>query len=294
MMPNRLPQSAVMTKSFIANFTLIVVKIVGGILFTSTALIADGVHSISDLLTDIFVILGITHSAKPADEEHPLGHGKFEYVLSIFLGFSIMFMAYQIIINVATNFNEITTIPKMVSLVVVLFVVLIKLLLSRYVLSEGRRLESEVLIASGKESMTDVISSVVVFVGITATLIGDALSISWLHYGDKVAGIVVALLIVKIAISIIIDNVQSILGKSASKTTLERTRARVLKIDGVLAVDRLNMIVYGHYYQVLIDIRVDGTISVKDGHDIASIVQDTLKKDPKITHVTVHVNPEES
>ena len=84
---------SIMKKSFIVNFFLIIVKILFGIIFGSIALIADGVHSVSDLLSDIFVILGINHSLKPADEDHPFGHGKFEYVLSFILGLSIILIA---------------------------------------------------------------------------------------------------------------------------------------------------------------------------------------------------------
>ncbi|MCF7925452.1 MAG: cation transporter, partial [Candidatus Izimaplasma sp.] len=78
----------IMYRSFVVNSLLIVIKIISGFIFNSVALVADGVHSISDLLSDVFVILGIGHSFKPADDDHPFGHGKFEYVLSLLLGLS--------------------------------------------------------------------------------------------------------------------------------------------------------------------------------------------------------------
>ena len=86
----------IMRNSFYVNIFLIVVKVLSGIFFNSVALIADGVHSISDLMSDVFVILGMRQVSKPADKEHPFGHGKFEYVLSLFLGMSIILVAYNL------------------------------------------------------------------------------------------------------------------------------------------------------------------------------------------------------
>jgi len=86
----------IMKRSFVVNIFLVILKIVSGIVFNSYALIADGIHSTSDLMSDIFVILGIKHSLKPADDEHPFGHGKFEYVLSFILGLSIILIAYNL------------------------------------------------------------------------------------------------------------------------------------------------------------------------------------------------------
>ena len=285
--------SVIMVKSFVVNFILIIIKIIAGILFYSTALIADAIHSISDLLTDIFVIIGIRHSAKPPDEEHPIGHGKFEYVLSIFLGFGIAFLAYQLIYSMVTNFNDAIIIPRVHTLIVVVFVIISKLILSKYLLIKGKYLNSQIIIASGKESLTDVISSIVVFVGVFTAIIGNALNIPLLQYGDKIAGLIVALLIIKIALEIIYDNVQHILGKSADDTTLKTTEDIIKSVEGVKGVDSLNMIAYGHYYQVLVKIRVDGKISVKSGHDIAGRVKRILEETQKISHVIIHVNPEE-
>ncbi len=295
MTPSRLytrKQERIMVKSFGVNFSLVVIKIISGFLFRSSALIADGIHSLSDLLSDVFVIFGIRHSAKPADEEHPFGHGKFEYVLSIFLGVSILFVAYQLVRPVVMNFHTVPTVPRLYGLVVVVFVIVTKMLLSRYLIDRGKHLESSVILASGKESLMDVVSSTVVFVGILAAVVGDYLGITWFVYGDRIASLIIALFIIKVAIEILVDAIQSILGKSAKTEILDETKARALAIKGVQAVDNLTMIVYGHYYQVMIDIRVNGSMTVTEGHDIASDVKEALLEDKKIVHVLVHVNPE--
>ncbi len=285
--------TGIMTKSFIVNIFLVVLKIISGIIFNSYALIADGVHSISDLMSDVFVILGIKHSLKPADDEHPFGHGKFEYVLSFVLGLSIILIAYNLGKNVIINFNNIVKVPSIISLIVVVVVVIIKLYLATYLIRKGKEVDSQIISASGKESLTDVFSSIVVFFGIVSVIIGERLDITWLLKGDKVASIIIAVFIVKIGAQIIYDAVKSMQGKSVSKEICAVYKNQIKNIKGVIDVDHIDMISYGPYYQALVDIRVDGNKTVKQGHDIADRVTKELYDSEKICHVVVHVNPEE-
>lgn len=286
-------QERVMRKSFFVNIALIVVKVLSGIFFNSIALIADGVHSVSDLLSDIFVILGIRHSHKPADDDHPLGHGKFEYVLSFILGMSIILIAYNLGRSVILNFNDEPLIPSYISLIVVVIVIVTKFILSRYLIQKGKEMDSEIISASGKESLTDVYSSAIVFVGIGGVLLGDFFNIDWLLKGDKVASILIALFIVKIGVEIIITSIQSLQGKAVKEEVKDHYLKIIKSVEGVIDVDVLDMIMYGPFYQALVEIKVKGTLTVIEGHDIAMNVTEILYKDEKINHVIVHVNPEE-
>jgi len=283
---------SIMIRSFVVNIFLIIIKVIGGIIFNSYALIADGVHSISDLLSDVFVILGIKHSLKPADDEHPLGHGKFEYVLSFILGLSIILIAYNLGKNVIVDFNDIIKVPSFITLAIVVMVVVIKLFLARYLLKKGKELDSQIISASGKESLTDVFSSIVVFFGIISVIVGEFFEIDWLLKGDKVASIIIAIFIIRIGLQIIYDSIKLMQGKSVNKEVREEFKNNILKVAGVINVDRLVMIAYGPYYQALVDIRVDGNITVKEGHEIAENVTKKLYSNEKINHVVVHVNPE--
>lgn len=287
-------QEQVMKKSFLVNIVLIIIKIASGFVFSSVALIADGVHSVSDLLSDIFVILGIRHSLKPADDEHPFGHGKFEYVLSLFLGLSIIFIAYNLGQQVILSWNDTMQIPAVLSLVVVVIVIVVKLFLARYLIAKGHEMDSEVVSASGVESFTDVVSSGVVFIGILGVIIGNQLDISWMLYGDKVASVIIALFIIRIGITIIIKAINSLQGRSVKKDITDQYLSSIQEVPGVLNVDHLDMIAYGPYYQAIVDIRVRGDITVTAGHDIAHTVQETLLKNEKVCHVSVHVNPGDS
>jgi cation diffusion facilitator family transporter len=284
-------QEHVMRRSFAVNTILILAKIASGLVFSSVALIADGVHSISDLMTDVFVILGIRHSKKPADEEHPFGHGKFEYVLSLFLGLAIILIAYNLGKQVIVDWNVIPGVPRAITLLVVVVVIGVKLILARYLIRQGEALDSEIVRASGAESFSDVISSAVVFVGIAGVLLGDAYGIDWLLYGDKVASVLIALFIIRIGILIVWQAIQSLQGKKANPAIALEYLACIQDIDGVLKVDHLDLISYGPYYQAIVDIRVDGAMSVKAGHDIAERVEAALMNNEKICHVSVHVNP---
>ena len=283
----------IMKKSFAVNIFLVILKIASGLLFNSYALIADGVHSISDLMSDVFVILGIKHSLKPADDEHPFGHGKFEYVLSFVLGLSIILIAYNLAKNVITNFDDIAKVPSMISLIVVIAVVIIKLFLARYLIKKGKETDSQIISASGKESLTDVFSSIVVFFGIISVIIGEQIGLDLLLKGDKIASIIIAIFIVRIGALIIYDAVKSMQGKSVSKEICSVYKKQIQQIDGVIDVDHIDMIAYGPYYQALVDIRVDGNKTVTEGHDIAENVTKALYDNEKICHVVVHVNPDE-
>ena len=293
MKPSNVARETVMYRSFFVNAILIFGKIIGGVIFRSSGLIADGIHSLSDFLSDVLVIFGLKHSQKPPDKEHPFGHGKIEYVLSLFLGMMILVIAYQLSRHVVLSFFEDPILPSLFAAVVSLFVIVMKLSLARYIMRHATRLDSQVLKASAQESFTDVLGSVVVIFGILLSFLAEHYTLGFLVYADNFAAIIIIALILRVALVIIIDAIKSILGKSASKDIIKNTRTTIAHIDGVHEVDKLTMIVYGHYYQVMVNIRVDGTQTVKEGHDIASNVKAILMKNKKIGHVIVHVNPEE-
>ncbi len=292
MKPNKLSRTRVMKRSLAVNVSLIAAKFIGGFLARSAAMVADGVHSLTDTLSDILVIVGLRQSHKPPDKEHPIGHGKVEYVLSLFLGMGVLFIAYELLVSVITTLGDTPQAPSFYGVFVIGAVIVSKFILARYILSRANILDSQVLHASGQESFTDMLGSCVVLVGIVLATIGDRYGIGFLLYADALAAIFIVIFIVKVAVSILSSSVRSILGKSASKEVLQSTKDIIEEVDGVRTVDRLTMIVYGHYYQLMVDIRVDGDLSVKEGHDIAHDVRNRLEKIDRIKHIIVHVNPE--
>ena len=285
-------RNTVMIKSFFINLFLIILKIVGGIFFMSASLIADALHSASDFFTDMMVIFGIQQSNKPPDKEHPFGHGKAEYVVSLLLGVLILFMAYQIFSSMITRALEGPTTPLIYAVIIPVFVIGIKYGLAKYIMHYGEKLDSHALKASAKESFADIMSSIIVLFGILLGFIGKWASIDALIFADLVAALMVGVLILRVAYYIIKDAIVSILGKSAPPKVIKEVTSIIESIEGVKGVDNLRMIVYGHYYQALVEISVEKTLTVKQGHDIASKVKRKMKENSKISHVLIHVNPE--
>ncbi len=281
-----------MLRSFFVNITMIIVKVIGGFAVNSAALIADAVHSTSDLFSDVLVLLGLRESQKPPDSEHPLGHGKIEYVLSIFLGLGVLFIAYQLIRDMILNIGDGPEVPNIYGSFIVIFVIIIKLILARYLTYHGNRLDSQIVKASGKESFTDMLGSLVVLGGFLMSFLGERYDINALRYGDRVAAFFIALLVIYVGIRIIRDAITFVLGKSASEETIRSIKETVCDVRGVKGVDTITAITYGHYYQVTLDVVVDGALSVEQGHDIAHEVRDALTDKHNIQEAVVHVNPE--
>lgn len=275
----------VLIHSFITNTILALVKIVSGIIGASGALIADGVHSLSDTLTDVFAILGHKLSMKPADNEHPFGHGKMEYITCIVIGLVIMTMGLTIIYN--GIFNK-PIIPNILTAVIGMIVIVAKLILSRYILNRGKKYDSNILIASGKESFTDVISSIVVLISILFSQLGGILI-----YADTFAMIIIGILVLKIAYNILSENFSSLLGKQVTDPDYIKTLEEIIYMEPeVKGIDTLIILKYGPIYQLNLEVSMDENIILKDAHDVLDKIEDNLKKhDSKIVHIIIHVSP---
>ncbi|MDD2519141.1 MAG: cation diffusion facilitator family transporter, partial [Bacilli bacterium] len=151
--------SKVMITSLLTNAFLVVIKIIFGLIGKSGALIVDAVHSLSDLATDLFSIVGIKLSSKPADKKHPYGHGRLEYLTSIGIGLIIGIVGIYIIYN---SVNRKVVIPKTFILYILFFDIIVKLILSRYIIRKGKEYKNNILISSGHESKMDVLSTGIV------------------------------------------------------------------------------------------------------------------------------------
>lgn len=275
------------------NLFLCVTKIAVGKLFFSQALVMDGIHSLSDLSTDLLALFGIKFSSAPADEEHPFGHGKYEYVTSLFIGTVIIVLGFNIIREVVTSIYTGTydfVIPGIITIYVTILVIIVKYLLSSYMMKEGRKIKNEIIIASAQESRQDVISSFVVLIGIGTTILFNFTGISILKYGDIIAGFIIGLMIFKTGISTLIDSIQLILGKNDEEFSQE-LETEILEIEGVCGVPTIHCVNYGPYYQLQICIEVDENVTVREGHEIADRVKNKLLDMNSDYQILVHVDP---
>ena len=281
----------VMVISMITNIFLALLKVIFGFIGKSSALIADGIHSFSDLITDMCAIIGAKLSNKPADLKHPYGHGKLEYVTSIIISIIILVLGCSIISN---SFNRKIVIPSIIVLIISVITIVVKLILSVFVIKMGKRHKNNILISSGYERSTDVISSIIVLMSAGLMLLSN--KISFLKYSDIIATIIVGILIIRIGYTILKDNISIMLGEQETdEKYINKVKKIILKNKKVIEIDSLVLIKYGPYYKLIGEISMDSNTKLKDVHNTLDIIEDKIKtKDERIKYVTIHVNPYEN
>lgn len=280
--------SRVMFVSIFTNIFLAITKIIVGVVAHSTALVADGIHSFSDLATDFFAVLGNFLARKPADKEHPFGHGKIEYLTSIIIGTVVFVIGFGVIINA---FNSEVIIPGRIVIIVTIITIIAKFLLSSYIIKKGEAYHNNILIASGKESRTDVISSI--FVLIASILIQFSNQISFLKYADIVASIIVGLFIIKTGFFIIKENISVILGEQENnREFLGRLKSIILKNNEVYSIRSMIILKFGHIVTLDLVIIMNGDITLKEAHEIVDKIEHNIKEfDQRIEHMNIHMEP---
>ncbi len=281
----------VLLHSFLINVGLAIIKIISGVIGASGALIADGIHSLSDTITDVFAIFGNRWSRKPADEKHPFGHGNIEYITCIIIGFVVFTMGITIICNA---FTEEKIIPSVYASIIGIVVIIAKFVLAKYILNQGKKYSSNILMASGNESFSDVISSVVVLLSILIAQLGNFYKV--FIYADSLAMIFVGLLILKIAYNILKDNFSGLLGEQViDKTYTMSLEKIIMNHQEVKTVDKLIVLKYGPLFNVTLEVSMDKDIILKDAHAILEDIENELKSfDNRISHIIIHINPYES
>lgn len=280
--------TTVMLNSFIVNILLVFVKIIVGILGQSKALIVDGVHSLSDLATDVIAIIGGYLSRKPADEEHPFGHGKIEYVTSLMIGLVILFTGFIIIYQVAGS-NPIK--PQLIVINVTIFTIIFKFVLSKYLIKKGKQYKNNIITASGQESITDVYSSIVVLISVVITQFSNYNK--YLIYADKIAGIIIGVFIIKVGFDIVKENISMTVGEQISELEyLEHINNIIMMHTDVLDVSMLTVLKYGPYFKMVADIGMSPSISLIQAHNTKDEIEQKLKQfDNKIYYIAINMYP---
>ncbi len=274
-------------KSFFVNLFLSIIKVVVGFLGKSSALIADGVHSFSDLATDAVAIFGARYALKPADQEHPFGHGRVEYLTCLVIGLVVLLLGLEI---VGTAFQSQLIVPARIVIFVSLLTIVAKFLLSTYLLKMGKKHNNVILVSSGKESSMDVISSI--FVLISSILMQLSETYSILKYSNVIATIIVGLLVVKTGFDIMKDNISSIIGEQVSDVDQKQMIAVIQAHEAVDHVDQFVVIKNGPYFQITGEISMNEALSLKEVHEVVDHIEEKLKElDERARYITIHVNP---
>jgi cation diffusion facilitator family transporter len=272
----------------VIDLLLGVFKILFGFLSQSQALIADGVHSLSDLATDGIVLYAAKHAHTEADEEHPYGHGRFETVATVGLGIALLLVAVGISIDATLRlFNpEKLLIPGMGALVVAAISIVSKEAIYHYTMHVARKYNSSMLRANAWHSRSDAISSVVVLVGVAGSMAG-------LWYLDAIAAIGVGLMIAKIGWDLAWHSIRELVDTGLDTERVEAIRQTILDVDGVVSLHVLRTRRMAGEALVDVHIQVAPHISISEGHYVSETVRArVIKEIEEVADVMVHIDPE--
>lgn len=273
----------------VVNLLLAVVKISIGFTARSQALIVDGIHSLSDLLSDILVWYAASHASHGPDEKHPYGHGRFETAATLALGGMLVLVSGGIIWDSVERLfvSEDLWQPEPLALYAAGFSILANEALFWYTLLVSRRINSDLLRANAWHHRTDAISSIVVLVGIGGTLLGFA-------YLDLVAALIVGIMVAKIGWDLGWGAMQELVDASLDEDTVVSIRQIINDIHGVRSIHMLRTRRQGHEAMADVHVQVSPWISVSEGHLISMEVENRIKHGiDEITDVVVHIDPED-
>lgn len=275
--------------SITGNIFLSVFKFLAGIIAHSGAMISDAIHSGSDVISSIIVIIGVHMASKDSDKEHPYGHERLECVVAIILSTVLLFT------GLAIGFSAVKTIytktyitlptPGVLALAAALISIVTKELMYWYTRYYAKKIDSSALLADAWHHRSDSLSSIGALIGIGGAMMGYAIL-------DSVASLVICIFIAKAAYDIFMDAVDKMVDHACDDSTEEALRQCALQTQGVLGIDLLRTRVFGNKIYVDMEICADGNGTLTESHAIAEQVHDRIETQfPKVKHIMVHVNP---
>lgn len=271
------------------NLILTVAQVIIGIVGHSQALVADGMHTLSDFITDFMVLFALKHGRKEADEEHPYGHARIETAVTMILGIMLIVVGGGIAINAGIRLSTAQTfiVPSAITLLIALTSLAAKEGLYRYTMAIANRYGSNILRANAWHHRSDALSSLIVAAGIGGSLLGFG-------YLDSAAAIVVALMVIKVGIGLAWQALRELVDTGLGTDDLQSIRDVILSISGVKALHLLRTRRVGEQALADVHIIVDDRLSVSEGHQISEIARFRLIKEiAPLADVMVHIDTEE-
>jgi cation diffusion facilitator family transporter len=275
----------------VGNILLAIVKWIAGIYGNSRALIADAVHSASDVAGSLAVFIGLRAAKQPPDRDHPYGHGKAESIAAIIVAVLLFLVGVEIGKSAIESFFEPIEPPNLIAIYAVVLSIIVKESMFQYKYRLGKKLNSDALIVNAYEHRSDVFSSIAVLVGIAASILGGKYGLEWLVYGDPVAGLFVALLVLRMAWKLGAESIHNTLDHVLHEEDTVPFKKVVQDVDEVKEINELHAREHGHYVIIDIKISVDPYMTVEDGHRVGKKVKKKLLEQPNVNDVFVHINP---
>lgn len=277
----------------LVNVVLLAFKFVAGILGHSAAMVADAVHSLSDFVTDVIVLVFVHISSKPKDKSHDYGHGKYETLAMTIIGMALLAVALGIVYNGAVKIaawaqGEQLQAPGTLALWAALLSVVLKEAVYRYSMVEARRLNSQAVEANAWHHRSDALSSVGTAIGIGGAIF---LGQKWTVL-DPIASVIVGLFIIKVSFFLLRDGIGDLMEHSLPDEVEEEILRLAASVEGVAEPHDLRTRRIGNHYAIELHILMDGNIPLREAHDKASEVEKLLRKHyGEETHIAVHVEP---
>jgi len=273
--------------SVVVNAVLFGVKFWVGMITGSIALIADAWHTMSDSLTSVFVVFAAKLASKKPDKEHPFGHGRWELISAILIAFVLVFIGYEFFTGSIERFQNKESVEYgTLAIVVTIIAIIIKELLAQYGFYIGRKTNNPVVTADGWHSRSDALSSVVVLIGIIIARFAPGF---W--WMDSVLGMFCALAIFYAAFEIMKESITRILGEEPDAEFIEALDIELSRIyEHDMQLHHLHLHNYISHKELSLHIRLDGNMTVEEGHEIASLIEDMIKEKFEID-ATIHIEP---
>lgn len=261
-------------------------KIIFGMLAHSSALVADGIHSLSDLLTDVLVVAIIKYSHQEPDEEHPWGHARFETIGTVILGCILVAVAGAMAFESISTLlkSEVIQLPEWPALVIAAISVVAKEAIFRYTLAVGKRIKSDLIIANAWHSRTDAFSSIVVFVGVAGAMTG----LVWL---DALAAVVVAFIVAKIGWELTWKSIQELVDTALPEEQTAAYNDIIMKVEGILSVHSFKSRSMGSQSLLEMHLQIAPHLSASEGHYIGDkAVLMLMQEFEDIGHIIFHID----
>lgn len=277
----------------VVNILLVIFKFVAGFVGKSSAMVADAVHSLSDLLTDAIIIVFVKTASKPIDRTHEYGHGKFETLATFIIGIILILVGIGILISgiedcIKFFHGERGEKPGIIALIAAVLSIVLKEGAYRYTISQGKKVKSPILIANAWHHRTDAFSSI-------ATLIGVAGSMFLGKNGlilDPLAAILVSFYICKSGYDVVKPSIDELLEKSLPPETEKEIREILKSVEGIKGIHNLKTRKIGSRIAIEAHAEMDGTLTLEEAHKIATRAENNIKKKYGTkTHVGIHMEP---
>ncbi|MFR1709278.1 MAG: cation diffusion facilitator family transporter [Clostridium sp.] len=269
------------------NAVLGAIKVLAGIVASSNAMIADGIHSFSDVITTIGVIIGLKLSGKPDDKCHPYGHEKMESISSLFLAVMLFVVAIMI------GYSGVKSIilgqiknPGILAIWAAILSIVVKEWMYFYTMKYAKKINSSSLRADAWHHRSDSFSSIGALVGIIGARMGWPVL-------DSVAAIIICIVIIKVAYDVLKQSINQLIDASADEEIISDINERLNTIEGIRHIDSIKTRQHASRVYVDVEVSVDSKLTVEEGHDIAMNIHEDVEKNENIKHCMVHINPYE-